>query len=150
MVNIKVRIRHLIQKHGTRNPEILANKLGIKIHKRPFTRIMGYFKKELGKKYIVVNSNLDETTQTIVIAHELGHALLHSSKNSYYLHEYTLFPRGKFEIEANKFAAELLVDEFELDKHYLQEMTIGQLACYYGVPEQFIIYKFNLKHTKMC
>jgi len=144
MVNIKVRVRRLIAKHGTRNPEILAEKFGITLLRRPMTKIMGFFTVELRRKYIVVNSNLDEATQIVVIAHELGHALLHSSRQSFYLHEYTLFPKGKREIQANRFAAELLINEYKLDKHYMQEMTICQLARYYGVPEQFIIYKFNL------
>jgi len=108
------------------------------------TKIMGFFTVELRRKFIVVNSNLDEATQIVVIAHELGHALLHSSRQSFYLHEYTLFPKGKREIQANRFAAELLINEYKLDKYYMQEMTICQLARYYRVPEQFIIYKFNL------
>jgi len=144
MRNIKVRVRNLITKYGTRNPEILAKELGITIFKKPYKNTMGFFKKELRKKYIVVNSNLDEVTQQVVIAHELGHALYHSNNKAVYIHEYTLTPRGKVEIEANKFAAELLINEYNIDKHSAKDMTISQLACYYGVPEQLIKYKFNL------
>ncbi len=49
-------------------------------------------------------------SKNIVLAHELGHALLHYHKSTCYLREYTLFPRGRIENEANKFAAELLID----------------------------------------
>ncbi|AZV56040.1 ImmA/IrrE family metallo-endopeptidase [Clostridium sp. AWRP] len=143
MINIHARVKHLIQKHGTRNPEILAKELNISIIKRPFKKTMGFFKKELGNKFIVINSNLTELVQRLVLAHELGHALLHSTNQTSYIHEYTLFPRGKVEIEANKFAAELLIDEKDIDKCYLKNICINQLANYYGVPEQLIKYKFN-------
>lgn len=142
MVNIKVRVKHLINKYGSRDPETLARQLGITIIKMPFSKVMGLFKKELRRKYILVNSNLDEDTQRLVIAHELGHAILHSSSNDLYLHEYTLFSRGKVEIQANKFAAELLIDENKLDNHSIDEMTTSNLASFYGVPEQLIKYKY--------
>lgn len=143
MINIHARVKHLIQKYDTRNPEKLAKELGIAIIKRPYKKTMGFFKKELGKKFIVINSNLNELVQRLVLSHELGHALLHSSNQTSYIHEYTLFPRGRVEIEANKFAAELLIDEKDIDKCYIENMSIDQLACYYGVPKQLVKYKFN-------
>lgn len=142
MINFHARVKHLIQKYGTRNPEKLACELGIIVIKKPFKSTMGFFKKALGKKFIIVNSNLNEITQSIVIAHELGHALLHANGNTMYIHEYTLFPRGKFEIEANKFAAELLIDENDIDKQYMQDMSTDQLARYFQVPKQLLEYKF--------
>lgn len=146
MVNIRIRVRNLVRKYGTRNPEKLANELGIEIIRKKYKKTLGFFKKELGKKFIVVNSNLSESMQQIVIAHELGHAILHSNNNSIYIHEYTLFPRGRVEIEANMFSAELLIDENEIDKDYLNEMCTSQLASYFGVPKQLIEYKFrNIK-----
>lgn len=143
MINFHARVKHLIQKYGTHNPEKLATELGITVIKKSFRCTMGFFKKTLGRKFIIVNSNLDETTQQIVIAHELGHALLHSNNSTVYIHEYTLFPRGRVEIEANKFAAELLIDEKEIDNQLLKDMTVDQLACYYEVPRQLVEYKFN-------
>lgn len=143
MINIKVRVRNLVRKYGTRNPETLAAALGIIIIRKPYKKTMGFFKKELGIKFIVVNSNLDELTQQIVISHELGHAILHSNNHAVYIHEYTLFPRGKVEIQANNFSAELLIDENEIDRHVLNEMSLQQLACYFGVPIQLVDCKFS-------
>ena len=142
MIDIHTRVRHFVQKHGTRNPEKIAKELGIIILKKAFKNTMGFFKKELGHKFIVVNSNLNETVQLLVIAHELGHALLHANNHSAYMHEYTLFPRGKYEKEANIFAAELLIDEKEVDKYCIENMSINQLSCLFGVPERLIMYKF--------
>jgi Zn-dependent peptidase ImmA (M78 family) len=40
-----------------------------------------------------------------VIAHELGHVMLHRSSNIYYLKNYTYSNTNKLENEANEFAA---------------------------------------------
>ena len=46
-----------------------------------------------------------------VLAHELGHAVLHNDNGSkFFIDEYTCFAPGKFELEANKFAANLLTN----------------------------------------
>lgn len=140
--NMRVRVKHLIQKYGTRNPEKLAGEMGITILKRPFNNTMGFFKKALGKKFIVVNSNLTYSQQQLIIAHELGHALFHSSSSDTFLHEYTLFPRGRYEIDANRFAAELLINENELDKHQFESMSIEQIAFCFDVPKELVEYKF--------
>lgn len=140
--NIRVRVKHLIQKYDTRSPEKLAKEMGITVLKRPFKNTMGFFKKALGKKFVVVNSNLSPSMQQVVIAHELAHALYHSNSSDIYVHEYTLFPRGRYEIEANRFAVELLIDENEIDKHTFKNMTIEQIALYFDVPKELVKYKF--------
>ncbi|NRZ25135.1 Zn-dependent peptidase ImmA (M78 family) [Clostridium beijerinckii] len=61
----------------------------------------------------------------------------------FFLHDHTFYDRGRFEIEANKFAAELLIDENKVDKLYLQNLSIEQLACSYGVSIELIKYKFT-------
>ncbi|WP_147004661.1 ImmA/IrrE family metallo-endopeptidase [Leptotrichia wadei] len=33
------------------------------------------------RKYIVINEKLDEYSKLVVLCHELGHAIYHSSKN---------------------------------------------------------------------
>ncbi|WP_446715356.1 ImmA/IrrE family metallo-endopeptidase [Caloramator sp. Dgby_cultured_2] len=76
------------------------------------------------------------------MAHELGHAIFHSSISDIFLHEYTLFPRGRYEIDANRFAAELLINDKEFDKHQFESMTIEQIALYFNVPKELVKYKF--------
>lgn len=55
----------------------------------------------------------------VVLAHELGHAILHNSKEVQALKDYDLFPRlnNKIELEANTFAAELLIDDNYIDDY---------------------------------
>lgn len=68
MINIHARVIHLIQKYGTGSPEKLAKELRIVIIKRPYKKTMEFFKKEFDKKFIIVNSNLDEFVQRLVLS----------------------------------------------------------------------------------
>src|SRR3712207_1596140 len=97
----------------------------------------GLFKKMLGKKFIVLNLTRieNEYEKQFVLAHELGHAILHSSDTTFFLHDHTFCNRGRFELEANKFAAELLINEKYLDACCLETLSIEQLAAYFCVPK---------------
>jgi Zn-dependent peptidase ImmA (M78 family) len=139
--NIHARVKHLVQKYNTRNPERLAQYLGIYVvHKDYSLYTKGYFIKTLRNKFIVVNSALDEWERKIVLAHELGHAILHSSEPIYFIREYTLFPVGPYEFEANKFAAELLIDDDEIKE--LKHTSTSCIAAVLEVNEDLIKYKF--------
>ena len=62
-------------------------------------------------RYIFLDQNLDEAESIQVMAHELGHAILHRKQNCYFIRNKTLFLNSKTEQEANLFAAELLIDD---------------------------------------
>lgn len=141
--NIHARVKHLVQKYETRDPLRLARYLNIHVvHKEYSPHTKGYYLKTLRNKFIVVNSTLDEYSQRIVLAHELGHAILHSSEPIYFIREYTLFPIGPYEIEANKFAAELLIDDFDI-KDIRNEST-SFIAAILGVSEELVKYKMDI------
>lgn len=112
--NIKLRVKNLIEKYNTRNPYKLCEKLKIDIKFRDLGKIRGYFKKVLRNKYIVINERLDEYSQKVVLCHELGHAVLHSSKEVLLMKEsfYRYIP--ELENEANEFAAQLLLRQYEV------------------------------------
>lgn len=112
-MDIRRRVKNLEYKYGTRNPYSLCRMLKIKILYLDLVEIKGIYKKVLTNKFIVINENLDDFCQRVVLAHELGHALLHHSKEIQTLKDYDLFPRfsNRLEMEANKFAAELIIDE---------------------------------------
>ena len=72
----------------------------------------------------------------LVMAHELGHAILHRKENCYFMRNKTLLLNSKKEIEANLFAMELLIDDsfIEDNKH----LTIEQIARLSGYCEKLI------------
>lgn len=112
--NIKLRVENLIKKYNTRNPYKLCEKLKIIIFYTDLGGIKGYYKKVLKNKYIVINENLDDYSRKIVLCHELGHALLHSNKDINFMKKNFLNFTSELENEANKFAAELLLNQYEV------------------------------------
>ena len=91
-MDIRRRVKNLEKKYGTKNPYSLCSKLKIKILYSDLGDIKGIYKKILGNRFIVINENLDEFCQKVVLAHELGHAILHNSKEVQALKDYDLFP----------------------------------------------------------
>ena len=144
MFNIPVRVRNLVRKYDTRDPFLLANYLNLHVMYSEYSdSTKGYYINIKRNKYIVIKSNLPEDEMRIVLAHEIGHAVLHSSKEVHFLRENTLFPKGRHENEANKFAAELLIDLNSIDQCYLEDFNTEQLASYLMVPQELVELKFG-------
>lgn len=124
-MDIKRRVKNLEKKYGTKNPYKLCKMLKIKILYLDLGNIKGIYKKVLTNKFIAINENLDEFCQKVVLAHELGHALLHHSKEVQALKDYDLFPKcnNQIELEANTFAAELLISD-EIDSEYIENPSL--------------------------
>lgn len=124
-MDIRRRVRNLEKKYGTRNPYKLCKMLKINILYMDLGNIKGIYKKVITNKFIVINENLDDFCKEVVLAHELGHALLHHSKEIQALKDYDLFPNfnSQLEIEANTFAAELLIDD-NIESDYILNPSI--------------------------
>ena len=135
-MDIRKKTRSLKKKYGTNNPFDIAQHLGIKVIFEPLGSISGYYNKQLRMKQIHINHNLSEHDQLFTCAHELGHAIMHRKENCYFIRNKTLLLTSKMEIEANKFATELLID----DEVFLefQEFTTNQIARALGYNEELI------------
>lgn len=68
----------------------------------------GYYNKFYGSEYIVVNSSLSRLRQIFIIAHEIGHAILHYKEKSFIIVKCTKYANNELENEANVFAFYLL------------------------------------------
>lgn len=125
-MDIKRRVKNLEKKYGTRNPYKLCELLKIEVLYMDLGNLKGAFKKVVTNNFIVINENLDEFCQKVVLAHELGHAILHNTKDVQALKDYDLFPKysSKIEIEANTFAAELIIDENLDDYEYIENLKV--------------------------
>lgn len=144
MKNIPLRVKNLVKKYGTRDPFLLASYLNLNVKFLEYSdNTKGYYIKVGKNKFIIINSNLTEDEKRVVLAHEIGHAVMHSSKEIHFLRENTLFPKGRHENEANKFAAELLIDLNSVDKCYIEELSLEQLARFMMVPNELIELKFQ-------
>lgn len=127
-------VRNLIKKYDTTDPFELADYLNYIVIPYPFKSIRGMLLVVDGTTCIGVNSSLSRKLQGLVVLHEIGHRLLHPGMNYFMLIENTLFPAGKFEHQANRFVAELLLGERQ---PYAGE-TIYEFAARYEVPVEVV------------
>lgn len=132
-------IRHVVQtlckKYKTRNPYELADSLGIQVFFRNLGTVRGYYYRAHRVKLIYLHNNLPEYLERFVLAHEIGHSVMHPNSNTPFL-QTTLFSVDKLEIEANKFAAELIISDTDLRGY--RDYTISQIAGIYGLPVEII------------
>ena len=118
-MDIRLKVLNLIVKYGTKNPFKLAKKLNVEILIEDLGEVRGLFKKVLKRKFIFINSKLSEFDKILVCAHELGHAILHSSSNYQFLIDNTrILRKSKLEDEANLFASYLLISDDEVFEEY--------------------------------
>lgn len=134
-------VQELVKKYGTRDPFELARIFDIKVVFFPLGNSNGYSTTVYREKYICINEDLPRHQQHLTMAHELGHLLLHKSFNTPFLKAHTKLLINKLEIEANKFALELLISDEELSEY--NGCTIQQLSMIFGYSEEFI--KLRLK-----
>lgn len=91
------------------------------------------------QRVIWINQNLDENLKRCVLWHELGHALMHRTVNCYYMANKTRLRTMQYEVEAEQFAADMLLPE-QPDTE-LEGCTAQEIAAFYGVT-------LNLVETK--
>ncbi len=132
----------LIKQYKTNNPFELAEFKNINVVTKDLHKDIGGFYLYIRKsRYIFLNSSLSESETLFVCCHELGHALQHPRISTPFLRNKTLFSVDKIEVEANKFAVELMMPDNLLFEH--RHLTIYEVAQLSGVPQE-VVYLKNL------
>lgn len=109
-MNIEYKVKDLIKKYNTSNIKELVDHLDISIEYQDFkaktldSRLMIVD----SKGYIFVRSDLDCAYENFLIAHELGHYVLHFDKDISFNFLRRVY-KTRLEREANEFAARLLM-----------------------------------------
>lgn len=136
LLDIKRIVRHLQKKYQSNDPLEIAASKGILVIREELGSIRGYYNKVLRQQQIHINCNLEEHAMIYTAAHELGHAILHPDSNTPFLCANTYLSVNKLEMEANKFAMELLICD-ECLKEY-PDSTIEGLSRIFGYQERLI------------
>lgn len=138
---IKKKVAYYIRKFDSRNPFEIADALNIEVFRMELGRIAGFYQYIKRHRCIYVHSGLKDYMARIVMAHELGHAVMHRKENCYFIEDRTLFFTSRIEREANRFAAELLIPD---DLVYRYEgFTCRQIAYAEGLNEELLKLKFE-------
>ena len=117
---IEKKVLSLVRKYNQRDPFLLSKKLGINVIENDLGEVYGYYTQINRIKFILINSNLSESEKRFVVAHELGHAILHSKITTPCLMHLKNINEIKIECEANKFAVQLLIDGSHKD-YYIED-----------------------------
>lgn len=140
-MDIKKLANKLAKQHDSRNPFEIINGLNVILLFVPLNGVRGFHQYFQRNNIIYIDESLPQHERLWVCAHELGHMFLHKKANTIFMDTYTSFNTDKYEIEANKFAAELLIpDEFIIEN---QEYTTGQISRMLGYSEEFIKLKIK-------
>lgn len=142
MENNEYKAKRLIRYYeriiGSRDPVRIAEYAGIRIAIMPLGEIAGNYMLIKRKRWIFVNDDIpnDSPLFNVVVAHELGHALLHRKENCAFIKNYTLLLTSWIEREANLFAAYLLITDDILATY--SGYTQDRFCACTGYPKELI------------
>lgn len=146
-------VQKLRKKYDETDPFRLCKAMDILLLFKPMGNhegaIKGFYMKCKRIRSITVNSDLPVIIQKIIVAHELGHAVLHEESGIHAFHEVALFEQSSDrEREANLFAAEYLMRDDEVLEALNQDTTFFSAAALLRVPMEILDFKFRLMKWK--
>lgn len=131
----------VVDEYDSNNPFIIAEKMDINVFTRPLVDIGGYYMVlKNNVKIAVIDSSLSRHLQKFVLAHEIGHSLLHPEKGAFML-KTSLFATDRQEVEADKFAIELLLTDNMVNDNI--DYTVDNWATVLGLPREIIELKWR-------
>ena len=136
-------VRKIIRENRTSDPFSLARSLGIDVDCADLGELKGFYVVYGTGRYIVLNQNLNERMTRVVLAHEIGHDILHRDiAANGGMGESSFFDMtSKPEREANIFAAELLISDDDMTEQGERGCTIEEAAAAIGVHAQVAMIK---------
>ena len=131
----KIIVDKLVEKYNTYDPFEICEKININLIYADLGGVRGLYRYSKRNKIITINSILPDHEKLNVCAHELGHAVLHSEYNRIFLNS-TFFLPSKFENQANRFAAYLILKGYADD---IENMTVTDIAKITGIPLEYLM-----------
>lgn len=131
----------LVRRYGTRDPFRIAEAMGITVLRVPLKDIRGFYRSMKRRRFIFVADDLCEADARFVCAHEIGHAVLHRGYNRMFMDTHTYFAVNRYEVEANRFAVDLLFDDDDL--RFFLDYPIQLAADYMGVSVELAEYRLR-------
>ena len=138
-MDIKARVDKLVRKYKTRDPFEMIKGMNVILVLYPLEGVRGFYQYFQRNNIIYIDEALSDHDKMFVLAHEIGHMILHRKSNAIFMDTRTHFITTKYENEANTFAAELLIpDSIILDN---PDMTKNQIARLAGYEEKIMEFK---------
>ena len=135
-MNIPVKANSLVRKYGTRNPFEIIKSLNVIIVFYPLEGVNGFYQYFQRNNIIYIDERLSDTEKMFVCAHELGHMMLHKKSNAIFMDSRTQLNTSKYELEADRFAMNLLVPNEVFEEHL--DFTVSQFSRLLGYNKKLI------------
>ena len=135
-MNIKKLVDSLVRKYGTRNPFEIIKNLNVSVVFYPLEGVKGFYQYFQRNNIIYIDERLPEHEKMFVCAHELGHMFLHKKSNAIFMDTKTRFNTSRYENEADRFAADLLIPDEAIETN--MELSLDQLSRLFGYKKQLI------------
>jgi hypothetical protein len=136
--------RKLAQRVGSADPQDYLDYLNI-IYKPAdyFPRLKGMYVADWRRCFIYINTNCGTRMQRMVKFHEIGHHILHRETNCIFK-EFELYNMANdTELEANVFAASILMPDDVIYDYAHDGGTIGQIASLTGMDMNLVLIKMH-------
>lgn len=133
-------VTYYIRIFGTSNPFEIADRLDV-LYQIGNLKQEGCYIFLKNHRYIFLSNQLPHEELILVMAHELGHALLDRKSNCYFIRNKTLLLNSKLERRANLFAAYLLIPDDMIEE--FEGYTVEQMSLCTGYPKELIELRFN-------
>lgn len=144
-MDIKARVNRLVRFYKTRDPFEMIKGMNIILVTYPLEGVRGFYQYFQRNNIIYLDEKLSDSERRFVLAHELGHMMLHKKSNAIFMDTRTQFNTSKYEQEANLFAMELLLPDQILNEFIQAGYSADQLARITGFYKEFILLKLNHK-----
>ena len=142
-MDIKKKADALARKYKTRNPFEIIQGLNVILVFTPLIDTRAFYQYFQRNNIIYIDENLPRHEQAFECAHEMGHMFLHKKANTIFMDSRTNFNTSKYEIEADTFAMDLLIDDSILAEY--RNYNTDQLSRLLGYEKRLI--ELRLKST---
>lgn len=140
---IEEEVIRLVTKHKTRDPFELCRLEKIECLINDMHDDMnGMYQYEKRNRIVHINNSLVPRDRTLTCAHELAHAVLHTTVNCRFLKNYTYLSTNKYERQANMFVAVLEIEHISREMFY--EKTIEEVALEFAVPVELVMFRIEV------
>lgn len=136
----------LERKFGSRNIYEIIKQSDLHLMKfQNLGKLKGFYTLCLKQYYVGLNDKLPEREQEMVVAHELGHHILHRPlAGKTILNDVDFYnTKSQTEYEANIFAAEFLVTDKQIELLVDESRDYMEMSAILGYDKRLIIFKLN-------
>ena len=137
-MDIKARANKLVRFYKTRNPFEMIKGMNVILVYYPLEGVRGFYQYFQRNNIIYIDESLSDREKRFVLAHELGHMILHKKSNAIFMDTRTHFNTNRYENEADLFAINLLISDDTVSEYAMKGFSSEQISHITGYSKKLI------------